>query len=128
MSSFEGENIQTQYDVLSYGFTYIFMTISTQQKLMKMGTATEILTTKLKGKKQQNKNLVEMFIRIHPDKEDFDIFQAVHEIFRHIKQSAKKSLINKKPRRLLRLEFKSDNITKSKTVKYLVKKILPDYK
>ena len=30
MSSFEGENMQTQYDVLSYRFTYIFMTISTQ--------------------------------------------------------------------------------------------------
>ena len=69
-----------------------------------------------------------MFIRIDPDKEDFDIFQAVNEIFRHIKQSAKKALINKNPRKLLRLELKSDNITKSKTVKYLVKKILPDYK
>ena len=30
--------------------------------------------------------------------------------------------------RLLGLEFKSDNIIKSKTVKFIVKKILPDYK
>ena len=30
------------------------------------------------------------FIRIDPDKEDFDIFRAVNEMFRHIKQSTKK--------------------------------------
>ena len=30
--------------------------------------------------------------------------------------------------RLLRLEFKSDNIAKSKTIIFIVKKILPDYK
>ena len=29
--------------------------------------------------------------------------------------------------RLLGLEFKSDNMTKSKVMKYIVKKILPDY-
>ena len=30
--------------------------------------------------------------------------------------------------RLLRLEFKSDNIIESKATKFIVKKILPDYK
>ena len=34
------------------------MTISLQYKLMKIDTATEILTTKEKDKKQYNKNLV----------------------------------------------------------------------
>ena len=34
------------------------MTISSQKKLMKMGKATEVLTTKEKDKKQQNKNFV----------------------------------------------------------------------
>ena len=34
------------------------MTISLQYKLMKIDTATEILTTKKKDKKQYNKNLV----------------------------------------------------------------------
>ena len=29
---------------------------------------------------------------------------------------------------LLGLEFKSDNLTKSKAMKFIVKKILPDYK
>ena len=35
------------------------------------------------------------FIRIDPDKEDFDIFRTANEIVRHIKQSTKKILINK---------------------------------
>ena len=35
------------------------------------------------------------FIRIDPDKEDFDIFRAIIEIIRHIKPSTKKTLINK---------------------------------
>ena len=46
MSSIERENIQAQYNVLSLGLTNIFMTISLQWKLMKMETATEILTEK----------------------------------------------------------------------------------
>ena len=29
------------------------------------------------------------FIRIDPDKEDFDIFRPINEIFRHIKQQLK---------------------------------------
>ena len=43
-------------------------------------------------------------------------------MFRQIKQSTKKTLINKTSTRLLRLQFKSDNITKSKAMKAIVKK------
>ena len=68
------------------------------------------------------------YIRIDTDKEDFDIFRAINEIFRHIKQSSKKTLINKISTRLLGLEFKSDNTIKSKAIKFIVKKVLPDYK
>ena len=35
------------------------------------------------------------FIRIDPDKEDLYIFRAIHEIFRHINQLNKNTLINK---------------------------------
>ena len=96
------------------GLTWIFMTISSQKKLMKMGTVAEILGCK--------------FIRIDPDQEEFDIFKTINEIFRHIKQSTKKTLINKISTRLLGLEFKSDNIIKSKAMKFIVKKILPGCK
>ena len=40
----------------------------------------------------------------------------------------KKTLINKISTRLLRLEFKSDNIIKSKAIKFIVNEILPGYK
>ena len=45
-----------------------------------------------------------------------------------IKQSTQKTLIKKISAKLLGLEFKSDNMKKSKTMKFIVKKILPDYK
>ena len=45
-------------------------------------------------------------------KKDFDIFKAINEIFRYIKQSSnqltKKNLINNISRKLSKLEFKSD--------------------
>ena len=74
-------------------------------------------------------------IRIDPDKEDFDICKTINGIFRHIKQpsnqltklSTKKSMINKISIRLLELEFKSENMLKSKAIKHIVKKSLPDY-
>ena len=51
------------------------------------------------------------FIRNNSDKDDFDIFKAINEIFRYIKQSSnqlsKKVLIVKISKRLLSLEFKS---------------------
>ena len=56
------------------------------------------------------------------------MFQAINEIFRHIKQSTKKTRINKILTRLLGSEFKSDNILKSKAIKFIFKKLLPDYK
>ena len=65
-----------------------------------------------------------MFVRNDPDKEDFDIFRAFNETFRHIKQSTKKTLINKISARLLRLVFKSDNIIKSKLKNVFLKKYL----
>ena len=44
-----------------------------------------------------------------------DIFRDISEIFRHIKQSTKKALT----RRLLGLEFKSNDIIKSKAIKFI---------
>ena len=44
MSSFEGENMQTQYNFQVIGLAYIYKTISSHEKLMKIDTETEILT------------------------------------------------------------------------------------
>ena len=91
---------------------------------MKTNRATEI-----KRQKAIEQEIGCKFIRIDPDKEEFDIFKTANKTFSHIKQSTKKTLINKISTILLRLEFfKSDNITKSKAMKFIVKKILPDYR
>ena len=66
-------------------------------------------------------------MKIDSDKEDFNIFRTISEIFRHIKQSTKKTLIDRFSTRLLGLKFKSDNILKSKAMKFIFKKVLPDY-
>ena len=62
------------------------MNISLQQKLMKMDSATEILTSKKKIQKAIEQELGCKFIRIDPDTKDFDAFRAINEIFRHFKQ------------------------------------------
>ena len=74
---------------------------------MKMETATAILTIKRKAKRQTaiKQEVHCKFIRVDPDKEDFNIFRAINEIFRRIKQLTKTTLINKISFRLLGLEF-----------------------
>ena len=86
---------------------------------MKIGTATEILTTNKKRKSNRTTTWLK-FIRIDPDKENFDVFRAINEIFRNIKQATKKTLINKTSATLLRLEFKTDDIIKPTAIKYIV--------
>ena len=53
---------------------------------------------------------------------------ATNEIFRHIKQSTKKTLANENSTRLLGLEVKSENIIISEAIKFIIEKTLPDYK
>ena len=73
------------------------------------------------------------FIRINPNKENFNVFKTINEISKHIKESNKKSteestkkaLLDELSNNLLRLESKSDNSIKSKCLKNVVKKILP---
>ena len=73
-------------------------------------------------------NLLELI----PDKENFNIFKAQNEIFRHINESSKestkeltkKSLIDELSNKLLDVEFEKNNSIKSKCLKHVVEKIL----
>ena len=69
-----------------------------------------------------------MFIRINPHEKNFNIFKEINKIHRHIKKLTKKSLIDDLSKRLLELEFNSNHSIKSKCLKWIVKKVLPDYK
>ena len=55
-NAFEGENMQTQYNVL--GLIFIFMKINLQLTLMNQDMLTEILIMKLRDIKYQKKNLI----------------------------------------------------------------------
>ena len=67
-------------------------------------------------------------IRTNPDDGDFNMNRLINRIYTHIIKSTKKSLIDDLSKRLLELEFKSNHSIKSKCLKWIVKKILPDYK
>ena len=54
------------------------------------GSSSRNIDHEIKRQKAKEQELVCKFVRIDPDKEDFDIFRAINEIFRHIKQSTKK--------------------------------------
>ena len=120
MSSFEGGNIQTQYNVLNYRIDLYFHDYKLAIKTDENGHSNKNIDYKIKRQKAIEQVLSCKFIRIDPDKEDYDIFRAINEIFRHNKQSTKKTLIYKISTRLLLLEFKSDNIAKSKAIKFIV--------
>ena len=64
-------------------------------------------------------------IRTNPDAADFDMNKLMNQIYTQIIKSTKKSLISK---RLLELEFKSNNSIKSKGLKGIAKNISPNYK
>ena len=60
----------------------------------------------IKKQKAIEQKLSSKFIRNDPDEKDFDFFGTINEIFRHIKQSSKKTLIKKMWTILSGLEFK----------------------
>ena len=91
------------------------------------------ITPEIERQKELEKELGCKFIRINPDKENFNIFKAQNEIFRHIKESnkesteelTKKSLIDELSNKLLKLEFERNNSIKTKYLKPVVEEILP---
>ena len=114
MSPFEGENIQTQYNVLSRRIDLYFHDYMLAIEIDENAHSDRSIDHEIKRQEGKKQELGCKFIRIDPDKEDFDIFRSIHETFRQIKQSTNKTLINKISTKLLGLEFKPDNITKLK--------------
>ena len=76
------------------------------------------------------------FIRINPDKVSFVDYEEFGKVSAYIaesikkqtERSTKKSLIDDLSKGLLALEFKSDHSIKWKCLKWIAKKLLPDYK
>ena len=126
--SFEGEDLQTQYSVLGYRIDHYFYKHKLAIEVDELGHADRNLSNEIERQKALEKELDCVFIRINPDEENFNIFKEINKIHRHIKKSTKKSLIDGLSKRLLEFEFKSNYSITSKCLKWIVKRILPDYK
>ena len=95
-NAFEGENIQTHYRVLGYEIDIYFHDSKLPVEIDEYNHEDGDIGSEIKRQKALEKELGCKFIRINPDKENFNVFKAINEIFRHIKESNKKSTINKK--------------------------------
>ena len=90
MDVFEGENMQTQYIVLGYRIDLYFH----DYKLAvddENGHKDRNIDHEIQRQKAIEKELGCEFIRINPDEKDFNISKVKKEIFRHIKESIRKS-------------------------------------
>ena len=91
MGAFEGENLETQYCILTYRIDLYFheyrLAIETDEKEHRDGS----IDYEIKRQKAIEKELNCKFVRIYPDEEGFNIFNAQNKIFGHIKE-----VINKK--------------------------------
>ena len=94
--------METQYNALSYRTDLYFHDYEFAIEIDENGHSDRNIDKEIKRQKTLEQDLGCNFIRIDPGKEDFYIFRATNEIFRCIKQSTKKTLINKISKRLLR--------------------------
>ena len=117
--------MQTQNSVLGYRIDLYFHKYKLAIEVDELGHADRNRSNKIERQKVLEKELDCMFIRINPNEKNLNIFKEINKIQRHVKKSTKKLLINDLLKRLLELEFKSNNSIKSKCLKWIAKKILP---
>ena len=124
--TFEREKIQTQYRVLGYRIDLYFHEYKLAVELDELRHTNRNINNETERQKTLEKELNCVFIRINPDEKDFNILKAINEIYRHIKKSSKKSIIDKISKRLL--EFKSNHSIITKELKRVVQKIVKNEK
>ena len=90
-NAFEGENIQTHYRVLGYEIDIYFHDYKLTVEIDEKDHQDRDISCEIERQKALEKELGCKFIRINPDKENFSLFKAQNEIFRHIKESNKES-------------------------------------
>ena len=121
-NTFEGENIQTHYKALGYENDLYFHDYRLAVEIDEKGHQDRYINGETERQKALEKELGCKFIRIIPDKGGFNTFKAQNEIFRHMKESIKKSteeltkmyLIDELSNKLLKLEFKSNRSIKAR--------------
>ena len=134
--AFEGEDMQTQYRVLSYRIDLYFHKYKLAIEVDELGHADRNVNNEIRRQRALERELNCVSIRIDPDAPNFNIFREINKIHRHInklteqqtKKQTKESIIDNLSKRLLELEFKHDNQIKARCLKWIVKNILPNYK
>ena len=101
--AFEGKNMQTQYNVLSYRIDFYFHDYKLAIEVAELGLSDRNIDYEIQRQKAVEQELGCKFIRINPDEKDFNVFKSINKINRHIEKSFKKSLIDKISKRLLEL-------------------------
>ena len=127
--AFEGENMQIQHNVLGYRIDLYFHDYRLTIEVDEYGHNNRNIDYEIQRQKGIEKELRCEFISINPDEQDFNIFNTIIKIHRHIKKlakespekSSKNSLVDKISKILLELEFKSNHSTKSNLLKRIVK-------
>ena len=120
--------MQTQYSVLGYRIDLYIHKYKLAIEVDELGHADRNLSNEIERQKALAEKLDCVFIVINPNEENFNILKEMSKIHRYIKKSTQKSLIDGLSKRLLELEFKSNHSIKSKCLKWIVKRILRDYK
>ena len=87
--AFEGENIQTQYSVLSYRIDLYFHEYKLAIEIDELGQADRNINDKIERQRALERELDCVFIRINPGTVDFNIFKEINKIHWHINRLTK---------------------------------------
>ena len=99
--AFEGEDMQTQYSVLSYRIDLYFHKYKLAIEVDELGHNDRNIDYEIQRQQALERELSCVFIRINLDAAEFNIFKEINKIHRHIKKLSRKSLIDKISKRLL---------------------------
>ena len=89
--AFEGENMQTQFRVLSYRIGLYFNDRKLAIEIDEFGHGDRNIDYEIQRQRAIKKELGCEFIRIKPGKHDFNLFKIISKIHRHIKKTHLKS-------------------------------------
>ena len=132
---FPNEDIIEKYFALHYRNDFTFKKHMLVVKIDEKGHVDRDPDYERKGQKELEK-LDYQLIKINPDKIDFNDYEEFGRVSAYIAESIKKQteksikklLLDDLSKKLLELEFKSNHSIKLKCLKWIAKKLLPDYK
>ena len=81
--------MQTQYSVLGYRIDLYFHDYKLALEVDEKGHKDRDINYEIERQKSIEKELGCAFIRINPDEQNFNIFNAINKIHRHIEKSLK---------------------------------------